>query len=128
MRRTARAGFGRLEAEYPGAGVTPPLYHAWARSGPHAWRPCVARDHPHVAHELHEARYLAARWLAVDGVTEALVLPVGIDPNVYDPARRRGEARHIPRVAWRAAVTWDTSPTTLRNLIPLTFQPLTTET
>lgn len=102
--------------------MTPTLYHAWARSGPHAWRPCVARDHPHVAHELHEARYLAARWLAVDGVTEALVVPVGVDPTRYGPTQ-------IPRVAWRAKVTVDVSTTRRTSTVmPLTFQPLTTET
>lgn len=95
-------------------------FHAYARSGRHPWRPCIARDHPHVADELHDARYLAARWLAVDGVTEALVVPDDVDPNAHDPA-------HIPRVAWRARVTCDTSPTTARDRMRLTLQPLTTD-
>ena len=85
-------------------------YLAWARSGPRPWRLCAARGHAAQPTELHEARYLAARWLAVDGVSETIVLPDAVDPNRYRPSL-------IPWVAWRASVTRDLSPTPLRDLL-----------
>jgi hypothetical protein len=90
--------------------ITATRYLAWAKSGARPWRVCCARDHAAVPTDLYTARYFAARWLAVDGVSETIVLPDAVDPNRYRPA-------HIPFVAWRASVTRDTSPTTVRDLL-----------
>jgi len=103
-------------------------YLAWARSGARQWRPCTARGHAAIPSDIYEARYSAARWLAVDGVSEVLVLPDGVDPNRYR-AVREGDRPAIPFVAWRAEVTRDTSPTTVRDLLHhpeyLTLTPTT---
>jgi hypothetical protein len=90
--------------------ITPTQYLAWAKAGARDWRVCTARDHAAQPTDLHAARYLAARWLAVDGVTETLVVPDTVDPNRTGPTL-------IPFVAWRARVTRDTSPTTVRALL-----------
>ena len=108
--------------------ITATRYLAWAKSGARPWRVCCARDHAAVPTDLYTARHFAARWLAVDGVSEALVLPDGVDPNRYR-AVREGDRPAIPFVAWRARVTADTSPTTVRDLLHhpehLTLTPTT---
>ncbi len=75
-------------------------YHVWARSAA-GWRPCTHYHGPDAANDIHEARYLAARWLAIDGVREVVVLPAGVIPDA------RPLAEYIPGAVWRARVTLD---------------------
>lgn len=80
----------------------PLTFKAWCRDA-YGWRQCVHHLSPDEPTNVHEARYLAARWLAIDGTREAVVLPEGMDPTLFSLSIIRAHA------VWAAIVLLDRS-------------------